>query len=332
MEITFMSYNVSGIPLLGDLQGTQRRYKGAARQRRLGALLSWRSGADIIGVQEDFNDHDALESAMSAAFPFRSVSSGSLPLGSGENLFSAYPIYNVTRIPWRSTFGVLCGAMDRIANKGILSATVEISEGVFIDVYVIHTDAGAGKPSVRARADNFRQLAEVMNSNSANRACVVIGDYNTKYIRNAGDDVYGNLMVPAGLTDAWAVLHNGGDSDYRDDKPWFPSLPESIDKVMFKSGGGVTIEPVYTEYVKFTDENGDTYTDHISTKTTLSFKVTGKTAAPDELTEEQPADERKIKKDLRRAKVRAAGLVFSHLYELALLPYDAKMEKINNRY
>lgn len=332
MEITFLSYNVSGIPLLGDFQGTQRKYRGAERQRRIGALLSWSSGADIIGVQEDFDNHGALESAMSAAYPYRTVSSGPLPLGSGENLFSAFPIYNVTRIPWRSTFGVLCGAMDRIADKGILSATVEIAEGVFIDVYVIHTDAGAGEPSVRARADNFRQLAEVINASSVNRACVVIGDYNTKYIRNAGDDVYGNLIIPAGLTDAWAALHNGGDSDYNDGKAWLPTLPESIDKVMFRSGGSVSVTPVYTEYVKFTDADGNTYTDHVATKTTLSFEVTGRTGRPERLVEEEPVDERKRKKDLRRARAKTAGLVLSHLYELAMLPYDAKKEKINNRY
>ena len=71
-KLNIMTYNVSGIPVLGDNQGTQREFKGKDRMRKIGEVLCRESNCDIIGAEEDFNNHQALADAKirahSAAF------------------------------------------------------------------------------------------------------------------------------------------------------------------------------------------------------------------------------------------------------------------------
>ena len=313
-----LSYNVSGIPIFGDTQGTQRELKGEDRMHKIGEILSTESGCDIVGVQEDFNLHPYLAEAMTA-FPYQTETSGGVPLGDGLNAFAAHPIYNVKRTAWEKCYGVLSGSADRLAEKGILSCVMEIEDGVFIDFYVIHTDAGIDVASVAARKDNFRQLTEMINSREEDRALIILGDFNSRYNRNQDDDLYNNLVKPVGLTDVWAELHNGGDYTYDNGENWNPTLNESIDKVMFKNGGGVEFEPQSLEYITFTNENGETYTDHISTKVSLSYKITGECKAPASLEAPKPADKTKMALAETAAIIKALVLVFTHIHELFYL-------------
>ena len=317
--LSLLSYNVSGIPIFGDTQGTQRELKGKDRMHKIGEILSNESGCDIVCVQEDFNLHGYLAESMEEAFPHQTFTSGGLPLGDGLNVFSAFPIYNVMRIPWLTVYGVLSGSADRLAEKGILTTVVELEEGVYIDLYVIHTDAGIDFASVNARRDNFRQLKTLIQNRTEERAAIIIGDYNTKYIRNQSDDVYANLIEPLGLTDVWAELYNNGDVTYEDGKDWDPSLPESIDKVMFLNGGGVEFSPENLEYIEFTNDKGETYTDHVSTKAVLNYKVTGPCPKPLTLELNLPIDPNTLAKDTAKAVFKAIGLIFTHLYELFYL-------------
>lgn len=317
--LNLLSYNVSGIPFFGDTQGSQRDLRGFDRMKKIGEVLSTQSGCDLIGTQEDFDLHPALSAAMKDVYPYQTLTSGGLPLGDGLNLFSKFPIYNVERIEWRSSFGVLSGSADRLAKKGILHSTVEISEGVFIDFYVIHTDAGVDPKSVEARGDNFRQLAEVINARTEDRAAIVIGDYNSRYDRNQSDDLYNNLVAPAGLTDAWAVLYNNGDCTFDNGENWNPTLGETIDKVMFKSGGGVELTAQSLEYVRFTNDAGQTYTDHISTKASLSYRVTGATTTPSVLANQAPIDPSKRLTDELKAIANAIKLIFTSFDEIPYL-------------
>ncbi len=281
-KLKIMTYNVSGIPVLGDNQGSQREFKGKDRMKKIGEMLCRKSDCDIIGAEEDFNLHPALADAMTS-YKYQTFSKGGIPLGDGLNIFSKKPVYNVKRIPWRKCFGYFAGASDRLAEKGILSAVVEIEKGVFIDFYVIHADAAKDPKSLVARKDNFLQLAEVINSRKEDRAVIVMGDFNTTFILNEKDEPYECLVKKAGLTDAWAEIHNGGRCVYGDGKDWNPTLKETLDRVMFKSGGGVTFKAESYEYVEFTNDKGETYTDHVSTKACLSYEVTGEVKKPEKL-------------------------------------------------
>ena len=136
-KLNIMTYNVSGIPVLGDNQGTQREFKGKARMKKIGEMLCRESDCDIIGAEEDFNNHQALACTMAKEYKYQSFSKGGVPYGDGLNIFSKKPVYNVKRTPWRKCFGYFAGANDRLAEKGILSSVIEIEKGVFIDFYLL---------------------------------------------------------------------------------------------------------------------------------------------------------------------------------------------------
>lgn len=325
--LNIMTYNVSGIPVLGDKQGSQRALKGNARMKKIGEILCRESGCDIIGAEEDFNHHPALSKAM-VDYKYQSFSKGGIPLGDGLNIFSKFPVYNIKRTKWRKCFSYVGGSSDRLAQKGILSAVVEIEKGVYVDFYIIHTDASNDPKSVVARKDNFLQLKEMIASRKEDRAVIVMGDFNTTFCLNAEDDPYEILVKEAGLTDSWAVIHNGGKCDYKNEKDnWNPTLKETLDRVMYKSGGGVEIKIENYEYAEFTDEKGETYTDHLSTRAKLSYEVTGETSVPEKLEEPKPAN--KFIQFIKTAGLTLFTLVMVilHLYELL---YDKKYADIKD--
>lgn len=325
-RLNIMTYNVSGIPVLGDNQGTQREFKGKARMKKIGEVLCRESGCDIIGAEEDFNNHQALADSM-ADYKYQTFSKGGIPLGDGLNVFSKMPLYNVVRTPWRKCFGYLAGAMDRLAEKGILSCVVEIEKGVYIDFYVIHADASNDPKSLDARYDNFVQLAEMILSREEDRAVIVMGDFNTTFCLNERDNPYETLIKKAGLTDAWAEIHNGGNCDFANSKQWNPTLKETLDRVMFKSGGGVELKAEKYEYAEFTNEKGETYTDHVSTRACLSYEVKGETKAPHKLSAPQPENKVKQKFKVAWSVIKTLTMGILHLYELI---YDKKYGKISN--
>lgn len=325
-KLNIMTYNVSGIPVLGDNQGTQREFKGKARMKKIGEILCRESNCDIIGAEEDFNNHQALADAMTE-YKYQTFSKGGIPLGDGLNIFSKKPVYNVKRTPWRKCFGYFAGASDRLAEKGILSSVIEIEKGVFIDFYIIHTDAAKDPKSLEARKDNFLQLSEMINSRKEDRAVIVMGDFNTTFCLNETDDPYTNLVKKAGLTDSWAEIHNGGNCDFNSGKEWNPTLKETLDRVMFRSGGGVELKAESYEYVEFTNEKGETYTDHVSTRACISYEVTGETKVPEKLV--KPYPENKAVQTLKTVWVVAKTLVMGifHLHELI---YNHKYKDITD--
>ena len=167
----------------------------------------------------------------------------------------------------------------------------------------------------------------MINSRKEDRAIIVIGDFNTTFCLNAADDPYTNLVKKAGLTDSWAEIHNGGNCVYNDGKDWNPTLKETLDRVMFRSGGGVELKVESYEYVEFTNEKGETYTDHVSTRACLSYEVTGEVKKPEKL--EAPEPENKFIQNLKVAGFAVKTLVMGilHLHELI---YNHKYKDITD--
>lgn len=272
--LKFLSYNVSGLPVVGDFQGSVTT-STTERATKIGKLLNSRE-EDFIGVQEDFDAHAYLAKEMTS-YPYQTYSDGTMTLGSGLNMFSGHKLYNIERVRWEKEYGVLSGSADNLSNKGFVFGTMELAEGVYIDVIVLHTDAGYDPLSVVARADNFRQLAKYVNSINDGRAIVLLGDFNFRYNRDLADDMYNNLIVPTGLKDVWNELYNGGNYNYNHGSGWNPTtVGESFDRVLYKSGDNVTLEPQAISYPSILGANGERYTDHSPTEGTLSYTVTGK--------------------------------------------------------
>ena len=280
--LKLIAYNVSGIPVVGDFQGTSFTTTND-RAAKIGRLLNG-TDVDFIGTEEDFNGHRYLAAEMTN-YPNRSYTSGGLAQGQGLNVFSPHPIYNVTRVKWNVEYGTLSGSMDALSNKGFLYCLAELLPGVFVHVINVHMDAGYEILSVTARADNFRQLAAFINENCADgRALIVQGDFNFKFKRQLKDDMAGNLLAPTGLTDVWAEVYNQGITDTADPDFDWDAAGDDLDRILYRSGEDLTLTPVSKTVPDLTGENGERYTDHNPMLTEFAYTVTGSLPAPETLT------------------------------------------------
>lgn len=279
--LRFVAYNVSGIPLVGDFQGTVVTATND-RAAKLGKLLNG-VDADFISVEEDFNGHPYLAAEMTR-YPGRSAHSGGLAQGQGLNVFSVHPLYNIERVKWRREYGTLSGSADALSNKGFLYSLMELAPGVYLNVITVHCDAGYDRLSIAARRDNFRQLAEYINTKlNDGRALIVQGDLNFKFKRALADGLAENLLTPTGLTDVWAQVYNNGITD--------PAAPgynkdaagDDLDRVLYRSGDYLTLTPVSKTVPPLTGENGERYTDHNPMLTEFSYTLSGSEPIPETL-------------------------------------------------
>jgi endonuclease/exonuclease/phosphatase family metal-dependent hydrolase len=257
VSLRLITYNVAGLP-----EGISQ----SMPQRNSALISPLLNGYDIALLQEDFSYHAQIVSASMHPYVSPADTSGN-SLGDGLSFLSSFAYSDFQRDAWTDCNGVVDSGSDCLTPKGFAFARFSIGRAS-VDVYDIHTDAGSAAGDQTARAKNLRQLAAAITTRSAGRAVIVAGDSNARYSR-AGDTVP-ELLDAASLSDVWIVLHNQGQrpatgvpvvcsADDPNDRAC-----ERIDKVFYRSGGGVTLQP--REYVvegaKFVDEKGAQLSDH----------------------------------------------------------------------
>ncbi len=314
--LKMLAYNVSGIPLVGDFQGSTVTATND-RAAKIGKLLNT-TDADFIGVEEDFNGHKYLAGQMTA-YPYRSPNSGGVAQGQGLNIFSKHKLYNLDRVKWNFEYGNLSGSTDALSNKGFIYSLMELEDGVYINVITLHCDAGYEPISVMARRDNFRQLAEYINKNlDDGRALIVLGDFNFKFKRNLKDDIVTNLMEPTGLKDVWAEVYNGGLTDTSDPAFNLDDPGDDLDRVLYRSGKYTELEPVSKTVPPLTGENGEVYSDHDPMLAEFRYTPVAKESAPAGLTEPEKENEALLNlKEIGWAALRFIQLIIG----LTEIPY-----------
>jgi hypothetical protein len=134
-KFTALSYNVAGLPQI--LQGNEVPGDKTENSKLIGSLFA-KYGYDIIHVQEDFNYHASIYETDN--HPVRTATSGGVPFGSGLNTLSNYNWTNFQRIKWATCSDA--SSNDCLTPKGFTFMRWNPSEGVFIDVYNLHADAG----------------------------------------------------------------------------------------------------------------------------------------------------------------------------------------------
>lgn len=230
----FLTYNVAGLP--EGLSGSNPAVNIPLISPRL-------NGFDMALVQEDFAYHATLRAG--ALHLFQSIPSTEAPffysdLGDGLNRFSMLEVGALYRVPWEKCNGLLTCGSDCFTPKGF-SMGPTLVNGIQVDVYNLHMDAGSCAEDVEARADQVRQLVSYMNTYSAGRALIVAGDFNMK-------DLPTTLTSGMKLTDACQRLACG---DNR------------IDKVLFRSSSSLTLEPlIWAIPTGFVDGQGKDLSDH----------------------------------------------------------------------
>ena len=253
-----LSYNVAGLPEGISSAPTPRQSATTAIGQRLGPY-------DLVHVEEDFNYHAALYAADS--HPYRTPTSGGAGIGSGLNTLSALPYDgdDFERVHWNSC---QVDSGDCLTPKGFTFMRTRLTEGVYVDVYNLHTNAGTNDGDESSRASNLAQLSDFIKSHSAGNAVIVMGDTNTRYTRAA--DTIAGFAASNGLTDAWVRLVRGGTAP----APGSPALVcdeqaitndcEVVDKVLYRGSRLVDLNATYynNEHAKFLDDSGNMLSDH----------------------------------------------------------------------
>lgn len=253
-----LSYNVAGLP-----QGLS----GSNPETNMPLIAPLLNNYDLVLTQEDWETpepnalaparvyHEILAAA--STHPYKSVSAP-LPLGGnperpsaivsdGLNRFSQFPFGEITRQAWA---GCDNNSGDCLALKGFSVARTEISDGICVDIYNVHGEAGNDDGDRALKVDNTRDLAAFIGSYSQGRAVIVGGDFNLRLRRAADAENLNFLTTETGITNACAAL---GIVD-----------EEAIDKFFFRSNATLTLTPTSCRFETdvFVTAQGEPLSDH----------------------------------------------------------------------
>ncbi|MBO4253228.1 jacalin-like lectin [Streptomyces griseorubiginosus] len=260
-SFSVLSYNVAGLPQSLSSASTPRDTSTTAIGQRIAPY-------DIVHVEEDFNYHAYLY-AGDTAHAYRTPTSGGAGIGSGLNTLSKIPYDtdDFERVHWNSC---QIDSGDCLTPKGFTFMRERLAEGVYVDFYNLHTNAGTNDGDEASRADNLNQLTAFIKTHSAGNAVVVMGDTNTRYTRAA--DTIAEFASSNGLTDAWVQLIRGGippakgsDALVCDQSgATVPNTCEVVDKVLYRGSKLVSLNATSynNEHAKFLTDDGLMLSDH----------------------------------------------------------------------
>ncbi|MGW3140503.1 jacalin-like lectin [Streptomyces sp. NPDC001139] len=260
-SFSVLSYNVAGLPESLSSASTPRDTSTTAIGQRIAPY-------DIVHVEEDFNYHAYLY-AGDTAHAYRTPTSGGAGIGSGLNTLSKIPYDtdDFERVHWNSC---QVDSGDCLTPKGFTFMRERLAEGVYVDFYNLHTNAGTNDGDEASRADNLNQLTAFIKSHSAGNAVVVMGDTNTRYTRSA--DTIAEFASANGLTDAWVQLIRGGTPPAKGSDALVcdqsgatvPNTCEVVDKVLYRGSKLVSLNATSynNEHAKFLTDGGLMLSDH----------------------------------------------------------------------
>lgn len=186
-----------------------------------------------------------------------------MPFGSGLNTLSNFDWIGYSRVKWETCSNASGG--DCLTPKGLTFMRAKIDDGVYVDVYNVHTDAGTEDEDLAARVANLEQVAAYIDTWSVGNAVLVYGDTNSRYTR-AGDNIT-VFEKQNGLTDPWVELIHGGKAPTEETLCENPSTTdecETVDKVFYRGSPVVDLRATKWSYqsTRFLQSNGSILSDH----------------------------------------------------------------------
>ncbi|EOD47151.1 Mannose-binding lectin [Neofusicoccum parvum] len=268
-SFTALTFNVAGLPEIlqnNDVPGDKTENTATIGQKF--AEYDY----DIIHVQEDFNYHATLYAA--DTHPYRTATSGGVPFGSGLNTLSNFDWVDFTRVKWDTCSNA--SGSDCLTPKGFTFMRVKVDDGVWIDVYNLHTDAGTEDGDEAARTANVQQVADYIDTWSTGNAVLVFGDTNSRYTRTA--DNIALFTTQNGLTDAWVQIEHAGtppSTELLCANPSTTDACETVDKLFYRGSSLVSLTATDFQYAstKFLQANGSILSDHNPILIDLAWSV-----------------------------------------------------------
>ena len=245
-----LTYNVAGLP-----QGIS----GSNPEVNIAAISPLLNPYDLVLVQEDFVYHDDLVSEIDHPYQTESATPKERLMHDGLNRFSRVPFSDHQREQWGECFGGIdSGSGDCLAEKGFSVAITEVAEGILLHVYNLHVEAGGGLEDNAAREAGIEQLIQFARTYSEGEAVLVGGDFN----------LHGFDPIEEPL-----LLHLMEELELRDSCRFLQCERDLIDRVLFRSGGGVEVLPVgWAVPENFVDEEGERLSDHNPVNVDFSWR------------------------------------------------------------
>ncbi|KAG4439694.1 hypothetical protein IFR05_004831 [Cadophora sp. M221] len=257
-DFSVLTMNVAGLPAI--LNGNDVPGDKTTNSLLIGTLFA-KYDYDVIHVQEDFNYHASIYATDD--HPFRTATSGGVPFGSGLNTLSNFNWINFSRKKWNTCSDA--SSSDCLTPKGFTFMRTLVSEGVYIDIYNLHADAGTEPGDLVARAANLQEVSDYINVWSVGNAVLVFGDTNSRYTRSA--DIPNVFASKNGMTDVFVEIPRGGVIPTVETICANPSLIntcETVDKVFYRGSRQLTLEATAFNYEssKFVQADGNVLSDH----------------------------------------------------------------------
>lgn len=262
-SFSVLTYNVAGLPELLSSSNPE------ANTPEIGQRIR---NYDIVHVQEDFNYHAALYANDNHVY--RTPTSGGVLLGDGLNTLSKFPYSDFLRVKWNS-----CNGTDCLTPKGFTFSRIRIDEGVYVDFYNAHPNAGTATADLSARRSNITQLSQFITQNSVGNAVIVMGDLNCRYTRT-GDNIR-ELITNNELTDTWIqLIRNGnipalGSTDLVCQFPNMTNPCEVVDKIFYRDSKFIDFTPTYYQLDNpdFVTDDNQPLSDHFPLLTNFSWSL-----------------------------------------------------------
>ena len=170
-SFSVLTYNVAGLP-----QGIS----GGNPTVNTPLISPLLNPFDLVYVQEDFSFHAALVSAVTHPHLSLPLSTGGA-LGDGLNRLARFPFSNFTREAWQVCHGTFDSGSDCLTKKGFSVGSHQLADGVSVDVYNLHMDAGHNsQEDYKARQAQVQQLLAAIQKRSVGLPVIVAGDTNLK--------------------------------------------------------------------------------------------------------------------------------------------------------
>jgi endonuclease/exonuclease/phosphatase family metal-dependent hydrolase len=160
--------------------------------------------ATIQGVQVPLDKIQSLMSGFGVSKAITDLAAtAAQPFGSGLTMLIRRDTLEV-RDQQREAFGLCEGyvgaAQDCFAQKGVLMVRLRMADGIEVDVYNTHLEAGAGSKDQDIRAKQLAAITAFMKRHSQNRAVIFGGDFNLDWKNTRHRTVFERFLRANGLT------------------------------------------------------------------------------------------------------------------------------------
>ncbi len=219
---TVCPLNVDGLPT--EILGFQINPdgKGADGATDIGNYLKAK-GIDVLTFSEDFNYHTNLIAPLTDTYSVGTYRGG-LTLGNYDVSIrfntdgleflakkATASFSNESWTEWTTCNGKFTNGADELIRKGYRYYTVDLGDGVLVDVYTMHMDAETDPADNAARASQWTQLCNAIKAANTGRPVIVMGDTNSRYTR---DDILNLFTNPLSdlydVKDVWVEKCKGG--------------------------------------------------------------------------------------------------------------------------